>query len=123
MKDVTLDKWMIHMWLPPVPGAEKYRISQELSNTQAKEIMHMIARSAEFDMASIMERRGPLYHGYPYRDFISGYMALMLESGVDDRNGWRKKLWRVLPDMDKKVLQKYARQIYNFDIKELGCVR
>ena len=123
MDNITLDKWMMHVWLPLVSGAKKYKMLQKLNDFQAREIMHMIADSAEFDMDSMSARTGPLYHGHPYRDSLGGYLSLLVESGEKDKNKWRKKLWRVLPDVDKMMLQKYARQVYNFDIKEMSCVR
>lgn len=120
---VTLDRWLHKAWLPPVAGAEKYYVLQNLTKSEAKEIMMMVAESAEFDMTSWEARSGPLYHGHPYRDFLGGYMMLMLESDMDDVNNWRKKLWKALPDVDKESMTRYARAAFGVNLKKLGCVR
>lgn len=113
---VTLDKWMASVWLVPVEGAEKYHLGQRLNKKEANEIKHLIAQSAEFDLNSKPMRCGILYHGHPYRDFLQGYVGLLLAVGRDDVNGWRKSLWKALEDMDKVAIKQYVQQVYHVDI-------
>ena len=114
---ITLDKWMMQMWLPPVPGAEKYKMCQKLTATQAKEIIQMIAQSTEFDLASRQERCWSLYRGHPYREFISGCLTLLLASDRKDANKWTDTLWHALEEFDRVAIRGYAKQLFNVDIR------
>ena len=120
---VKLNEWMRTVWLAPVPGAERYCMLQKLTQKQAAEIMGMIAQSVEFDMSSKQSRQGQLDAEHPYRQFMSGYMSLLVEAGRTDVNDWRKSLWRVLPEADKKMMRTYVRQLSGFDIVKSGFVR
>ena len=116
---ITLDKWMMQMWLPPVPGAEKYKMCQKLTTTQAKEIIQMIAQSTEFDLVSRQERCWSLYRGHPYREFISSCVGLLFAPDRKDANKWRCTIWKALEEFDRVAISGYAKQLFNVDIHRL----
>lgn len=102
---MKLNEWMNSMWLPCTGGTEKYALCQRLNVEQAKDIMQYIANSVNFAIYTNGARRGARVIGTPYRDFLVSYVTLMLESGKEDVNGWRKALWSVLPDQDKREIR------------------
>ena len=115
---MKLNEWMQMMWLIPVDGAEKYEMCQQLTDAEAVEIMLMIAEGSEFEITSMAERLKPLHRGDPYRNFLESYVGLIIESGKDDKNGWRDSLWNVLKDVDKMILVDFAKQAYHFDLED-----
>lgn len=122
-KTIKLNEWMAAVWLDPVPGAERYCMLQKLTQKQAAEIMSIIAKSVEFNMNSKSSRQGQLDLDHPYRQFLGGYMSLLVESGPTDVNDWRRSLWRALPDTDKKMMRAYVRRLSGHDIVKTGFVR
>lgn len=116
---MKLNEWMIRQWLIPVAGAEKYEMCQPLTDSQAMEIMLMIAESAELEITSLEERMKPLYRGSPYRTFIEGYIGLIIESGREDKNNWRKILWAILEDIDKMAIMEFAKKVYHVNLESL----
>ena len=122
-QNVKLNEWMSRMWLAPVPGAERYYLLQKLTQKQAAEIIGMIAESVGFDMFSKYSRQGKLHNEHPYRQFMSGFMCLLVEAGRTDVNDWRKSLWRALPAVDKKMMRIYVRQFSGCDIEKTGFVQ
>lgn len=111
-KAPSLPEWFLHSWLRPVPGIEKYHLSQKITQSDAEEIMKMIAASTDFNIASMEERLLPFEGGYPYRDFLSGYLLLMVHSYMEYANNWTRLLWSVLPNVDKLAILKYAKKFF-----------
>lgn len=120
---MRLDEWMAKKWLEYVPGAEEYYMLQKLTEEQAFEILCMVAESTGFDILSEDSRQGHLNIEHPYRNFMSAYMCLLVEAGPTDINNWRKTLWSVLNDVDKKMLRSYAFQLSGCDIVKEGFVQ
>lgn len=116
-KGMSLKEWFEINWLIPVPGVEKYRLLQKLTINEATHIMHLMAESTQVDLSSPEDRQEPWLNGYPYRDFLSGYMCILLAPGINtDVNKWRNMLWKVLPDVHKSNMRKYAREVWQMEI-------
>lgn len=120
---MKLNEWMETKWLEYVPGAEEYYMLQKLTEEQAFEILCIIAESTGFDILSEESRQGRLDNEHPYRNFMSGYMCLLVEAGPTDVNNWRKTLWSVLNDVDKEMLRSYVFQLSGRDIVKEGFVQ
>ena len=120
-KAPTLPEWFLRSWLRPVPGIEKYNLSQKITQSDAEEIMNMIATSTDFNIYSMEDRLRPFDSGYPYRDFLSGYLLLMVHSHKKYANNWTRLLWIVLPNVDKLAISEYAKNFFGLNLEDWGC--
>ena len=114
--NMKLNEWMKFVFLVPVSGAERYSVGQPLTEEQPVEIMHMIEEAAECDLTSLEARTTQLDRGEPYRTFLECYLNLMIEGGTIT---WRRKLWNVLADVDKRFMKNYTKQLFHLDIETL----
>lgn len=120
-KEPSLPEWFLRSCLRPVPGIEKYHLSQKITQSDAEEIMKMIAASTDLNIASMEERLRPFESGFPYRDFLSGYLLLMVHSHKIYANNWTSLLWIVLPNVDKLAISKYAEKLFGLNLEDFGC--
>lgn len=105
MKNMTIEQWMTMEWMPRVDGASQYEIGQSLTKEDAKNIMHMIAQSHNFDIKQPSARKHLHVIGSPYRDFIVSYTLLMM-AGAHCYSNWKNSLWNALVPADQAACNK-----------------
>lgn len=81
-------------WLPRDMMAEKYVVGQNLTKSQAADIIQIIARSVNFNLTVPWARRNLNEIGTPFRDFITSILLLMHAGNIN--NNWSEMLWGTL---------------------------
>ena len=93
---MKLSNWMMMEFLPRDKAADKYIVGQNLTTEQAREIIHIIARSVEFYLDFPWARRDLHVVGSPFRDFTVSMVLLILAGATNEK--WFSMLWNAMDD-------------------------
>ena len=97
MNKMKLSDWMAMQWLPRDMRAEKYTVGQDLTQTEAAEIVRIIARSVSFKPCKKGTRKELREIRSAYRDFIVCITMLMCVGAENEK--WCDRIWFALdPD-------------------------
>ena len=107
---MNLAYWLLSEGFPWDNDASEYEVGEPLTFDEAKDIMRIVARGAEFDLNDDKARQNAGQPDSPYHSFIRTYAMLMMTNEFDIY--WADKLLDVLPTADKNAVEEIVHSYY-----------